>query len=182
MSRKADARIARALAKKLKQQEKTIRLRESPPEQEVRSKYAKEAPKKVRAGADPNSVYSMTMSWTIDKADKEGSWTWGVARDWGEKTWNDELEPKLKEFEKLTWGEIADQRYGNPGKRRQLHHSMEVQVICDEAQQRLTALQEQPETLYRFRLGNLPRLWGIRIVEKFHVLWYDPTHQIYPVD
>lgn len=182
MSKKAEARIARALAKKLKEKEKTVRLAEAPPDHEVRSEYAKAAPKEVRAGVDPNSVYGMGMCWTVEKADKDGHWTWGVARDWGDQTWNDDLEPKLKEFEKLTWGEIAEQRYGNPGKRRQMHHSMEVDVICDEAQLRLAALQEQAETLYRFRLGNLPRLWGIRVVEKFHVLWYDPTHQIYPVD
>lgn len=36
------------------------------------------------------------------------------------------------------------------------------------------------DVLFRFRAGNLERVWGYRIVNIFHVLWYDPTHQIYP--
>lgn len=182
MSKKSEARIARQHLKALKQQEKAARLKISPDPHVARSEFAKEAPKEVRAGANPGSIFQMQMRWTIDDADRSGAWTWGIDRDWGESAWSTNLHPKLKEFEKLTWAEIESHTYGNEGKRHRSHHAMSTDKVCDEAQARLLELERDPETLFRFRFGNLPRLWGVRVVEKFEVIWYDPTHQIYPVD
>lgn len=58
---------------------------------------------------------------------------------------------------------------------------METERIDGEAQRRLVEIGRVSDSVYRFRLGNLPRLWGLRIVGQFHILWYDPTHRIYPV-
>ncbi len=77
---------------------------------------------------------------------------------------------------------------------------MPVESIRDEAQTRLLELREEQEgkverkeiaapvlryvdseDLFRFRLGNLPRLWGFRIVNVFYLLWYDSEHEIYPI-
>lgn len=182
MSKKAEARIARSIEKKLRQQQKSARLRDEPDGLAVRSEYAKEQQKTVRAGENPNSVFDMQMRWTAKTADKDGEWTWKVARDWGDETWQQELEPKLLEFEKLTWAEIDKLAYGNAGKRHRMHHSMPTDEICGEAKDRLNELGRTTETLFRFRLGNLPRLWGERIVDEFQIYWYDPTHKIYPVD
>lgn len=183
MASKKKARISRKIAKEIKQKEKSARLRESPETHIIRTKYASEAPREVRTGVNPESVFNMQMEWTIEDADKTGSWSWGIDRDWGQDTWNNALHPKLVEFAKLTWSEIERQMYGNEGKRHRSHHSMVTEYLCDEARDRLLELkQDYPDTLFRFRLGNLPRLWGIRVVNKFKVLWYDPTHKVYPVD
>lgn len=183
MGSKSEARIKRKIAKELQRHEKSARLRESPETHVVRTKYASEAPREARAGINPESVFHMKMEWTIDDADKNGSWSWGIDRDWGQDTWNRNLHPKLDEFAKLTWSEIEKQMYGNEGKRHRSHHSMDTEFLCQEAQNRLLELtHDYPDTLFRFRLGNLPRLWGVRVVNKFKVLWYDPTHQVYPVD
>lgn len=183
MSKKGEARVAKRLAEQLKREAKSARLRAEPDAHSVRSEYAKEAPKEARAGANPGSIFQMKMEWTVDEADRVGTWSWGVNREWGDEIWATELQPKLAQFAELSWAEIAKQNYGNDGKRRALHHDMPTDSICPEAQTRLDDLErDRPEVLFRFRLGNLPRLWGTRTVNKFEVLWYDPTHQIYPVD
>lgn len=182
MSKKGDARVKLRLAKALKQKERTARQASDLAPKAARSQYAKEAPKQIRLGANPDSVFQMKMRWTDEHADKDGEWTWGVARDWGEEVWNAELQPKLNQFAALTWAEIERQNYGNEGKRHRAHHTMNTCDVCDEAQSRLHDLvRAYPDILFRFRLGNLPRLWGVRIVDQFEVLWYDPTHQIYPL-
>jgi len=38
------------------------------------------------------------------------------------------------------------------------------------------------ESIFRFRLSNMRRLWGFRVVNQFQILWYDPEHNIYPTD
>jgi hypothetical protein len=180
---KAEARIARQIAKDLKQQEKSARLRVEPEALGVRAERLADSTKQVRLGADPGSVFQMQMRWTVSEADQTGAWSWGVTRKWTDDDWDSALHPKLLEFEKLTWAEIESHAYGNEGKRHRAHHGMESDQVCGEAQDRLHELErDYPETLFRFRLGNLPRLWGVRVVNEFQVLWYDPTHKIYPVD
>jgi len=183
MSKKGEARIQRQLEKRLKQSERTVRQSAVVEDRAVRSEYAKGAPKQIRLGADPGSIFQMQMCWTVDDADREGAWSWGVSRDWGDEIWEADLRPKLIEFEKLRWAEIESHTYGNEGKRHRSHHPMETCHCCGEAQDRLSKLERAyPDILFRFRLGNLPRLWGVRVVNEFQILWYDPTHQIYPVD
>lgn len=60
MSRR-QARIERKLAKKLKQQEKSVRLRERPSADEPRLGYQPSHAKSVRLGADPGSIFHMQM-------------------------------------------------------------------------------------------------------------------------
>lgn len=83
------------------------------------------------------------------------------------------------EFARLTWGEI-DVFSSDSG--HKMHHNMNVEDICEEAQLRLMEIERYQDTIFRFRLGNLQRLWGFRILDEFIVIWYDPTHKIYPVD
>jgi len=63
-----------------------------------------------------------------------------------------------------------------------MHHNMDVEQICDEAQYRLVELELYSYIIFRFRLGNIRRLWGFRQLAQFEILWYDPTHQVYPTD
>ena len=183
MSVKREARIARQLARDLKQKERSARSLDIAANHVARSEYVKVAPREVRAGADPGSIFQMRMTWKVDTADRVGDWSWGVCRNWDDAQWRADVAPKLYEFGKLTWAEIERQAYGNEGKRHRSHHPMAADQICKEAQDRLLELErDYPETLFRFRLGNMPRLWGVRVVNCFEVIWHDPTHKIYPVD
>jgi hypothetical protein len=176
---KREARVARKLEQKLRQDEKSARLRERP--ENFAAIRAEQAPhdRTVRLGADPGSIYQMRMIWTANHADREGYWSWGHAREWGDVAWTSVIHPKLLEFERLLWREIERFTTGNG---HLMHHSMAVEQICAESQGRLVEIDRVEDEIYRFRLGNRRRLWGYRIVNSFEILWYDPEHNIYPTD
>jgi hypothetical protein len=114
-----------------------------------------------------------------DNPDVEDEWSWGVSRQWDLSEWSEKIEPKLSEWASLTWAEI-DTHSSDTG--HKMHHNMSCDDICEEAQDRMLEIERFFDVLFRFRAGNLERVWGYRIAEVFHVLWYDPTHEIYPTD
>lgn len=177
--KKREARIAREEAKKLAEIEKSARLREKIPLGGARQGEEIAANKSVRTGANPGSIFAMQMEWTVDGADLSDSWSWGVARQWSDDDWHGTIHPKLQEWGKLTWAEI-DKPSSDSG--HKMHHNMDTDAICDEAQYRMVEIERYADTIFRFRLGNKRRLWGHRIVNKFEILWYDPTHKVYPTD
>ncbi len=168
---KREARIARKAQARLDALEKSARFV---------TRVAEEVPEKQpRASENPDSIYGRLVRWSCDDPDLEGIWSWGVERQWSPEVWNSQIEPQLVEFSHLTWGEV-DAFSSDSG--HKMHHNMNVDDICDEAQLRLLDIEKYQDTIFRFRLGNLPRLWGFRILDEFTVVWYDPTHQVYPVD
>jgi hypothetical protein len=178
---KAEARIARKAERALKQAEKSARLLERPDGAEIRLAVAPEGDRAIRAGANPGSIYHMKMTWTVDTADCEGAWESGTPRQWGETCWDQTISPKLAEWQKLTWGEI-DQFTTGGKDRHKMHHSMDMEILADEAQYRAAELEKFSDTIFRFRLGSTKRLWGFRVVNHFEVIWYDPNHEIYPTE
>jgi hypothetical protein len=182
MGNKSEARIARALERQLKQAGKSARLREVP-ENSIfaRAKVAPVSNAEVRIGADPASIFDMTMTWTKDHADCEGSWKSGTARQWTDDCWEKIISPKLGHWEKLKWSEIDVMTTGGR-ERHKMHHNMPVEVLTSEAQLRLMHLEKEEHDIFRFRLGNKRRLWGFRVVANFEINWYDPEHEIYPTD
>lgn len=174
-----EARIARENADKLKEAEKAARLRERIPERAIRLSDAPPDGKEPRPGADPASIHQMVMAWTPDNADVKDQWTWGQARQWAQEDWDKIILPKLTSWETMKWYEI-EAAITDSGRR--MHHFMDTDTICSEAQTRLVEIEYDGDSIYRFRLGNKRRLWGHRIVEKFHIVWFDPEHKIYPTD
>ncbi|KIR64953.1 hypothetical protein TK50_05265 [Micromonospora haikouensis] len=90
----------------------------------------------------------------------------------------------LCQISTLTWGEIMAQMTGPSHKRHKKHHSYPIDSVGATAQARLTHLHldEVTDELFRFRLSGVKRLWGFRADEVFHVLWWDPDHQVCPTD
>lgn len=43
-------------------------------------------------------------------------------------------------------------------------------------------LDEYSDSIFSFALQNKLRIIGLRINEIFHILWYDPNHEVYPVN
>jgi hypothetical protein len=167
---KSEARIKKAEAKRSKDSEKTARLLARPLTE-----------KTVRFGANPTSIFDMRVTCTVVHADTVDQWESGTQRKWDAQVWQDVVEPKLLEWCKLTWKEID--AFNTGGKdRHKMHHSMQTDVITSEAQCRLIEIEKYEDNIFRFRLGNLPRLWGFRRVAEFQILWFDPKHEIYPTD
>ena len=119
------------------------------------------------------------MTWHRRHADCEGYWSSGTPRACLEEAWTDLLEPKLIHFEKLTWADIDKQ---SSDKGHKLHHAQEVDSLIAEVGERLAELGEYPDVVFRFRLGNTKRLWGVRTLGEFEVIWYDPHHEFYPTE
>jgi len=181
MSKKAEARVAQKLAAELKRKQREARVASNPESQVVRSEYYKQVPRQIRIGADPNSIFQMPMTYSLENKDCDGSWSWGP-RAWSDEDWNAVILPKLIEYSRLTWGEIGKATTGSGEKRRKMHHDMPKNSIRDEAQVRIDEVAPGNDIIFRFRLGGLIRLWGFRVVSEFQILWFDPDHNIYPVD
>jgi len=178
MSRR-EARIERQLERELALREKSARLKERIPVQGPRLEGRGDQNRSPRAGENPGSVFAMRMSWACESPDCSGEWSWGTQREWSQDDWDQIIVPKLAQWSQLTWGEID--RFSS-GTGHKMHHNMDTEAICDEAQCRLIEIEKYTDVIFRFRLGNKRRLWGHRIVDNFAILWFDPTHQIYPAD
>jgi hypothetical protein len=167
-----------------KQAAKTARLLDRPEYNFIpRIQEKVPAPEKSpRAIMDPASIMSCLMNWSRLKSDTKGNWSWGQHRQWDDHEWNDEIHPKLLDFQKLTWAEIFAQRTGRK-KRHKLHHEMDVCKLIPEACNRWSEIGlDEHETAFRFRLSGKRRLWGYKILAKFHLIWWDPEHKIYPME
>ncbi len=138
--------------------------------------------KSPRLKDDPASIMNCLMNWCPSNADIAGHWSWGQPRAWEGGEWEKEIRPKLLDFQNLRWSEIFAQRTG--GRRRhKLHHDMAICDIISEACARWHEIGlDEYETAFRFRLAGKKRLWGYRVLAKFHLIWWDPKHKIYPIE
>jgi len=95
----------------------------------------------------------------------------------------------VSDWEKVLWPALVKARlkpvpqYDVEAQTRllEVHETQEEKVRRREIEARVLPYVDSEE-LFRFRLGNLPRLWGFRIVNEFYLLWYDPKHEIYPIE
>jgi len=111
------------------------------------------------------------LSWQIRMLDFEGSWGWG---DMDAKTLK-YVHGKLAQFETMTWAEVNHPNTGC--------HPIKIKDLCSEAQKRLADIKvvEFEEELFSLRLSGKERLWGIRDHHLFQILWWDPSHEVYPI-
>ena len=83
-----------------------------------------------------------------------------------------EIVPKLHEYESMTWGDMN----GPSGS-----HSVEVQKLCKDAQDRLIALgKDEQGQLFSVRITGERRVWGVKDIAILRVIWWDPDHAVCP--
>lgn len=109
------------------------------------------------------------LCWRFTHFDHDGPWGFGRF----EKDTLQWLLECLRSFESMTPAEIFR---GYPGK------LYEVAAIPNKtALDRLDELgMADMTTIWRLRLGGEPRLYGFLAGHVFHVLWWDPDHEIWP--
>lgn len=93
-----------------------------------------------------------------------------------------EVFSKICDFAQLTWREIESHTTGGK-KRHRKHHDMPINKICDDAQadiKKRNLGERFGDAIFRFRLSGERRLWGFRQGRVFHVVWWDPDHEVYP--
>lgn len=133
----------------------------------------------------PKAIYNASrftspVTWCARRADLLGEWSWGEPRSWEADEWSSVIEPPLQNFETMTWAEI-DKCTSDTG--HKLHHTHSIEDVIDEAQDRWLALDlAEFETIFRFRLGGVRRLWGFIVQAHFHIIWWDRDHSIYPTE
>jgi hypothetical protein len=82
---------------------------------------------------------------------------------------------QLAGLESMTVGEVFSGR-GYPGKEYEVEN-----IPTREALERLDALGLADQTkISVLRLGGEQRLYGFRDGNVFHVVWWDPEHEIWP--
>lgn len=63
-----------------------------------------------------------------------------------------------------------------------MHHSHDICDIDEGAIERWVELGfEEFDTIFRFRLGNKKRAWGIELQGHFFMIWYERHHKIYEI-
>jgi len=90
----------------------------------------------------------------------------------------EKLQKRIKHLEGMTWGEIlrASRGSGNT-----LHHEVEIEKICADANRRLRRLRyDDLDTLFSLSVNGRRRLWGKRVNEILYIVWWDPHHTVCP--
>lgn len=118
--------------------------------------------------------------WRLSLLDLEftGTWSWSV-----DNAALVGIVEFLTQMERLTWREIRLQMSGGERRRGPKHKPIPVEHVVKEAQDRLRELQlDDFDELFRFRTGNMERLWGVLHGEPpvFYPIWWDPDHKICP--
>lgn len=186
MSKKGDARIQRANKKALKRDRSNARLSESVVVSEfpIRSNITPDIKQSPRNAVDYHAYRKHALSWDINYADLIGRWSWFEDRQWSEQEFNEIIKPRFENLGKISWGEIELQTYdGAGGYRKRMNKKQGLDSVCEEAQARWLELDESIalwDQLFRFRLGNKKRAWGIRFQHHFFLVWYERDHKICP--
>lgn len=131
------------------------------------------------------SRYGLKMTWCARHADCIGHWSWRSGdelhepRAWGGDEWLDPITHNMNHLEGMDWSEIENM-ISDSGLR--MHHGHDITDLCNDAIDRWLSLgYEQFETIFRFRLGNTKRAWGIELQGHFYLIWYEREHNIFPV-
>lgn len=182
-SKKAEKRLALKALKVTKSLEKSARQIVDPVLSRSITDAIRIEPKKQVLEPEL-TPHQRLMRWDRSlEDDKEGNWSWGDQRKCNESDWEIRVHPFLLEYEKKKWGEIDSERTGKPRKRRPKHCYYTFDKIIKEAYDRLIELEldDFAPNIFRFRLSGKRRLYGFRIdpTATFHLIWFDPKHQLY---
>lgn len=83
----------------------------------------------------------------------------------------DEILPKLKSFESMTWTQIMQSG----------SHPISCDRLCKEAEHRLEARSlDDNDEVFSLRLSGRNRIFGIRQNDCLQILWWDPDHKVCP--
>lgn len=131
----------------------------------------KTVPSKGRIAATlPGSGNSdQRISWRFQHFDWDGSWPFYDLVDFRE------VEAALRQFETMTINGIFHSGSGK-GKKYEV-----ARIPCRDALERLEALKlSDQDEIHRLDLGGKKRLYGFLVGNVFHIVFWDPEHQIWP--
>jgi hypothetical protein len=178
MGKKADARAARKAEKEAARKAKAPAFAAPPDEVKIPAAEAIPGEKGVPAvEVDPKTIRKIQPEWLFDNLCCCFPAPWRDGADWGMDVWAAHVEPKLKSYGSMTWGQIEVVK---DHKNRAAPHDQHSVSLAPEAQEQLKLMgMDEALLLFRFALDREKRLWGVRETHRFRILWFDPTHLIY---
>lgn len=140
-------------------------------DKKIKSQLGKKEP---REGVNVRQYLQQTPNWQIRLIDNEGDWSWNKVN---QKTWGDDILPKLANYESMTWAEIEQASGGR--KRGNNSHFVARNKLSKEAQKRLKELKmDDIDELYSLRLAGKPRIIGKRVGNTLQIMWFDFNHEV----
>lgn len=138
--------------------------------------------KGTKVAASPKSTQQENPHFCFQFADRATKNAWKFKPTEGDAP---PLVDFICEMAKLTWAQIEAQRVGGKGGSHKRNHNQEIRRLKPAAQKDLMKrrLPEKfDDTMFRFRVAGEQRLWGFRKSNVFHIVWWDPEHQVYPTE
>ena len=117
----------------------------------------------------PESDRDQRPVWLVERIDFDGPWCW--------KKMDVEalhrVHERLSAFERMTFREIEGKQ----------NHQIPVERLGKEARDRLMeiGIDEYDEVL-SLRVTKAERVWGLKAPNGIYLLWWDPTHSVYPMN
>jgi hypothetical protein len=90
----------------------------------------------------------------------------------------------LRDIGNNSWSAIRAQVWSSKRDSHRKHHEHPIEAVCEDAKTRLLAMKLNEiigDDLFRFRVSAKQRLWGFVADGTFHILWWDPAHEVYPL-
>ena len=117
--------------------------------------------------------------WRFTLVDHGGDWGMDSISDMDLRT----IYNFLREAEKKTWKALMAETYRSKNSAGARNKHVPMEACIPEAQERLRRvlkIDDYNDSWFRFRLGNLPRLWGVLEEPVFYPVWWDRDHQVCP--
>lgn len=115
---------------------------------------------------DPRAQYPV---WQVSSIEWDPPWGWRAVN----LPTAGKIHERLSNFESMTWHEILGRH----------SHEISTRRISSAAQRRLRELElDDVELVVSLRVSGRERIWGILDRNIFRALWWDPNHEVYPVE
>ena len=139
-----------------------------------------QATEKIPSVASPPTTAKVPSAVFVPWQDENPSWRIAKLQLVNPYGWHDVTGPKLLDirqklanYESMTWKQIL--------KDHEYNHHVDVNRINSNARKRLSQIGfDSVDQLLRLRLTGTERVWGYRIGPVFHIIWWDPNHEICP--
>ncbi len=83
----------------------------------------------------------------------------------------------------MTWHDIISATKGGMSSEGSKSHSISIDRLCIKAQKRLReGLHIYEDNIFSLRLSGKERVFGILTLGVFRIIWYDPNHEICPIE
>ena len=125
------------------------------------------------ATLQPEDRLKRTLVFRFDCVDLGEDCPWSLARVDSDDQMD--LLSHMGQYESMTVGELRSGRFRD-------FTSYDNFAACPnkEAVARLVERYDAPDSIARFRLSGTKRLYGFLVDNEFHLLWWDPNHEVWP--